>query len=149
MIYTMQTKKAMRITFIAHKDQVDKTGMPYVFHPYHLAEQMADEASVCVALLHDVVEDTDITFDDLREMGISEDVISSLVLLTHNKEVLYADYIQSIKDSGDRIAITVKLADLRHNSDISRFELIDEKAVESCGRYMEAIKQLEGLFTQP
>ena len=54
-------KKALRISFNAHKSQIDKSGMPYVYHPFHLAEQMDDELSTCVALLHDVVEDTDIT----------------------------------------------------------------------------------------
>ena len=144
MIYTMQTKRAMRIAFQAHKDQVDKTGMPYVFHPFHLAEQMMDETSTCVALLHDVVEDTDITFDELLELGISESVIGSLRILTHDKNVPYAEYIQCIKDSGDEIAIAVKLADLHHNSDLSRFELIDEKAIASSGRYLDAIDQLKG-----
>ena len=138
----MQTKMAMRIAYEAHKDQVDKSGMPYIFHPYHLAEQMTDETAVCVALLHDVAEDTDMTFEDLRELGISEGVIKSLMLLTHDKAVPYADYILSIKNSGDATAIAVKLADLRHNSNISRFELIDEKAVQSCERYKDAIKQL-------
>ena len=142
MVYTMQTKKAMRIAYIAHKDQVDKSGMPYIFHPYHLAEQMQDETSVCVALLHDVIEDTDFTLDDLRELGISESVIKSIQLLTHNKATAYADYIQSIKESGDEIAIKVKLADLRHNSDITRLELIEEKAIESSKRYKDAIGQL-------
>lgn len=69
MIYTTLTKKALKICFNAHKNQVDKTGVPYVFHPFHLAEQMDTEDSVCVALLHDVVEDTDITFDDLTKEG--------------------------------------------------------------------------------
>ena len=65
MIYTPLTKKALKISFKAHKDQVDKSGLPYVYHPFHLAEQMNDEYSTCVALLHDVVEDTDISLDDL------------------------------------------------------------------------------------
>ena len=66
MIYTQLTKKAMRIAYEAHKNQVEKSGIPYIYHPLHLAEQMQYEAAVCVALLHDVVEDTDITLDDLR-----------------------------------------------------------------------------------
>ena len=142
MIYTMQTKRAMRIAYQAHKDQVDKTGMPYIFHPFHLAEQMSDETSVCVALLHDVVEDTDITFDELTEMGISENVISSIRILTHDKAVPYADYIDAIKNSGDKVAIMVKLADLRHNSDLTRFELIEDNAIASSERYIAAIKEL-------
>ena len=59
MIYTKMTKVALRLCFEAHKDQDDKSGMPYVFHPFHLAEQMTDEATTVVALLHDVVEDSD------------------------------------------------------------------------------------------
>lgn len=68
MIYTDLTKKALKISFNAHKDQLDKSGMPYVYHPFHLAEQMYDEYSTCVALLHDVVEDTDTTLDDLAKI---------------------------------------------------------------------------------
>ena len=69
MIYTTGTKKALKLCFEAHKEQVDKSGAPYVFHPFHLAEQMKDERTTIVALLHDVVEDTDYTFDNLRNMG--------------------------------------------------------------------------------
>ena len=69
MIYTEMTKKALKLCFEAHKEQIDKSGMPYVFHPFHLAEQMQDEETTIVALLHDVIEDTDYTLDDLRKMG--------------------------------------------------------------------------------
>ena len=71
MIYNELTQKAMRISFDAHKDQTDKNGMPYIFHPIHLAEQMTDEKTICVALLHDVVEDTDVTFEQLEKEGFS------------------------------------------------------------------------------
>ena len=74
MIYTPLTKKAMRIAFEAHKDQFDKSGIPYIYHPIHLAEQMNDEVTTCVALLHDVVEDTDYTLEDLTEMGFDSDL---------------------------------------------------------------------------
>ena len=66
MIYTEQTKKALALCFEAHKEQKDKSGLPYVFHPFHLAEQMTDEDTVTAALLHDVAEDTDITVDDMN-----------------------------------------------------------------------------------
>lgn len=72
MIYTPLTKKALKISFKAHKDQMDKSGMPYIYHPFHLAEQMNDEYSTCVALLHDVVEDTDISLDDLASEGFRQ-----------------------------------------------------------------------------
>ena len=65
MIYTALTKKAMKVAYEAHHGQTDRSGTPYIFHPFHVAEQMDDELSVCTALLHDVVEDTEITFEDL------------------------------------------------------------------------------------
>ena len=156
MIYTDLTKKAMRIAYDAHKDQVDKSGLPYIFHPFHLAEQMTDEVSVCAAFLHDVVEDTSITFEDLEAHGIPAEVIEALRLLTHDSSVAYMDYVWKIKDSGNKTAITVKLADLRHNSDESRLNSsfeetsgaeihpIDEKAAERTNKYKTAIDILEG-----
>ena len=143
MIYTDMTKRAMRIAFDAHKDQVDKSGLPYIFHPFHVAEQMTDEVSVCVALLHDVVEDTSVTFNDLAKQGISMAVIETLKLLTHDNSVQYMDYINAIKESGNQWAVDVKLADLRHNSDISRLDCVDEKAILSTRKYQESINILE------
>ena len=87
MIYTELTKKAMKICFEAHKNQLDKSGMPYVFHPFHLAEQLEGEYEVCAALLHDVMEDTGASPDDLRKEGIPEAVVEALLLLTHDKSV--------------------------------------------------------------
>ncbi|MEE0839158.1 MAG: GTP pyrophosphokinase [Acutalibacteraceae bacterium] len=126
MIYTPLTKKALKISFNAHKDQVDKSGMPYVYHPFHLAEQMNDEYSTCVALLHDVVEDTDISLDDLTSEGFPAEVIDALTLMTHDDKVPYMDYVRKIKTNP--IATKVKLADLEHNSDLSRLDLVDDVA---------------------
>jgi len=139
MIYTDLTKKAMRIAFDAHKNQVDKSGSPYIFHPFHLAGQMTDELSVCAALLHDVVEDTEISFADLARQGIPPAVMEVLSILTHDSAVPYADYIQNIKNSGNQTAITVKLADLRHNSDISRLDIVDAKTSLRLEKYIAAI----------
>ena len=118
MIYTELTKKAMGIAYKAHHGQVDKSGVPYVFHPLHLAETMDDEISCCVALLHDVVEDTDITLEELAEQ-FPPAVIHAVALLTHDQDVDYFDYVRAIKTNP--IAKQVKLADLAHNSDTSRF----------------------------
>lgn len=140
MIYTELTKKALKISFEAHKNQVDKSGMPYVYHPFHLAEQMDAEETVIVALLHDVVEDTDYTLEDIRAMGFSDSVIDALALMTHDKSVPYMDYVAKIKSNP--IAKAVKLADLKHNSDLSRLSIVDEKAVKRVEKYTEAIKLL-------
>lgn len=141
MIYTALTKKALRISFNAHKNQLDKSGMPYVYHPFHVAEQMKDEYSTCVALLHDVVEDTDITLDELKSNEFPDDVIEALSLMTHSDDVPYLDYIRNLKDNP--IARRVKLADLAHNSDLSRLDVVDEKAVERVNKYKQAILILD------
>ncbi len=140
MIYTPMTKKALKLCFEAHKDQTDKSGMPYVFHPFHLAEQMPDEISVTVALLHDVVEDTDYTFEDLRKIGFAEEVLEALQLLTHEPSVPYMQYIAKIKENP--IARAVKLADLTHNSVRSRVQSIDSRMEERWEKYAAAKKLL-------
>ena len=140
MIYTDLTKKALKLCFEAHKEQVDKTGMPYVFHPFHLAEQMDDELSTICALLHDVVEDTDMTFEKLLNMGFPIEVIDVLKLLTHEDSVPYMDYV--IKISTNPIAKKVKIADLKHNSDTTRLSIIDEKAKKRCEKYKQALDLL-------
>ena len=81
MIYTENIKKALKLCFEAHKNQTDKSGIPYVFHPFHLAEQMQTEETTIVALLHDVVEDTDYTFEDLSAMGFSKEVTDAIGLI--------------------------------------------------------------------
>ena len=127
MIYTAKTKQALKLCFDAHKEQTDKSGLPYVFHPFHLAEQMETEETTIVALLHDVVEDTDYTLTDLAEMGFDKAIIDALTLLTHDDDTDYMDYVRAIKSNP--IAKAVKLADLRHNSDLSRMDIVDEKVL--------------------
>lgn len=135
------TKKALKICFNAHVNQVDKSGIPYVFHPFHLAEQMDTEESVCVALLHDVVEDTNITFEDLIEEGFNTDIINALKLLTHIDDIPYMTYVTNIKNNP--LAKKVKLADLKHNSDLSRLDLSVDNIPPKLELYKEAIRYLE------
>ena len=117
MIYTPLTNEAMRIAYKAHHGQLDYNGIPYIFHPIHLAEQMDDEFSCCVALLHDVVEDTQVTLDELKAV-FPKEVTDAITLMTHNDDTDYFDYVRAIK--GNPIARKVKLADIAHNSDQSR-----------------------------
>lgn len=117
MIYTEMTIKAVKIAYDAHLGQLDYNGVPYIFHPYHLAEQMDDEISCTVALLHDVVEDTSITFADLEQM-FPKQVVEIVMLLTHDETVDYFEYIRKIKTNA--IATKVKLADIKHNSNEAR-----------------------------
>ena len=141
MLYTDLTKQALKLCFAAHKDQTDKSGLPYVFHPFHLAEQMPDEESTVVALLHDVVEDTSFTLEDLEQMGFPQRVLDALRLMTHDPSVPYLEYVAKLKPNP--IARRVKLADLRHNSDLTRLNIVDEKARQRVKKYAEAIRLLE------
>ncbi|MBQ8010113.1 MAG: HD domain-containing protein [Oscillospiraceae bacterium] len=137
MIYTALTKKAMQIAYAAHHGQTDKTGVPYILHPMHLAEQMEDEYSACAALLHDVVEDTELTFSDLEAEGFPAEVIEALKLLTHDPAVPYLDYVKAVRPNP--IARAVKLADLHHNSDLTRLDTVDERALQRVEKYAKAI----------
>lgn len=141
MIYTDKTKKAMKLCFEAHKDQVDKSGMPYVFHPFHVAEQMTDEATTIVALLHDVVEDTDYTLEDIAAEGFGKEILEAVALMTHEDGVPYLDYVAKLKENP--IARAVKLADLAHNSDLSRIGEIDEETKQRLEKYKKARAILE------
>lgn len=120
MLYSKQIKVACNILFDAHKDDKDKGGYPYVFHPFYLATQMDDEDSVCVALLHDVIEDhgDKYSFESLKNSGFNDKVIAALRLLTHDKSVPYMEYVGKIK--ANPIARKVKIADLKHNLDDAR-----------------------------
>ena len=117
MIYTELTMKAMNLAYAAHHGQFDKGGVPYIFHPIHLAETMDDEISTCVALLHDTVEDTAVTLEDLAR-EFPREVVDAVRLLTHQEGVEYFDYVRAIRQ--DPVAAKVKLADLAHNSDPTR-----------------------------
>lgn len=137
MIYTHLTNEAMKIAYRAHHGQTDKGGIPYIFHPYHLAEQMTDEYTACVALLHDVVEDTDVTLEQLAEI-FPKEVVEAVALMTHNDDTPYLDYVARI--ASNPIAKAVKLADLLHNSDKTR--------LEDQGNNADALKRWEEKYSK-
>ena len=110
----------MQIAYEAHHGQTDKCGLPYIFHPYHLAEQMDEEYAVCVALLHDVLEDTAFPREVLAA-EFPQEVMDALDLLTHKEGVPYLEYVEKIKPNS--LAKKVKLADLAHNTDSTRMPL--------------------------
>ena len=142
MVYTIMTCTAMKLAYRAHHGQLDYNGIPYIFHPIHLAEQMDDEISCCVALLHDTVEDTAVTIEDLQAIFPPE-VTEAISLLTHQGDVDYFDYVRAIKDNP--IARKVKLADLAHNRDQSRCvgsDLTEEKKEKWRIKYEKATKIL-------
>lgn len=141
MIYTHLTNEAMKIAYNAHHGQTDHGGIPYILHPVHLAEQMEDEYSTCVALLHDVVEDTDVTLEELAAV-FPKEVIDAVATMTHGKDEPYLEYVARVKDNP--IARTVKLADLRHNSDETRLEGASEETLAYFRKkYRKAFEILE------
>lgn len=126
MIYTPLIQKAMKFAYDAHHGQADQCGVPYVFHPFYVAEMvsgvMPDEVSVCVALLHDVIEDTDVTPEQL-EQEFPGEISEIVLLLTHNAEDDYFDYVRNLKKNP--VAVQVKAMDLYHNMDESRLAGVD------------------------
>lgn len=137
MIYSSLTKLAMRICLQAHEGQTDKGGFPYVLHPFHVAEQMKTEDEIVLALLHDVVEDSDMTISELAELGIPDNILSALQLMTREKGVPYLEYIWKI--SKNPLAKRVKIADLQHNSDLSRLKEVTEKDKKRKKKYEIAV----------
>ena len=139
MINTKLTRKAMIIAYEAHKNQVDKSGVPYIYHPIHVAEQMNTENECIIALLHDVVEDTNVTFKQLEEV-FSKEIIDILKLLTREENIEYDEYIKKIKNNS--IACKVKIADLTHNLDKTRLDFVTEVDVKRNEKYKKALQIL-------
>jgi len=139
MINTKLTRKAMIIAYEAHKNQTDKSGVPYIYHPIHVAEQMDTENECIIALLHDVVEDTNVTFKQLEEV-FSKEIIDILKLLTREENIEYDEYIKRIKNNS--IACKVKIADLTHNLDKTRLDFVTEVDVKRNEKYKKALQIL-------
>lgn len=139
MINTKLTRKAMIIAYEAHKNQVDKSGVPYIYHPIHVAEQMDTENECIIALLHDVVEDTNVTFKQLEEV-FSKEIIDILKLLTKKKDIDYYEYINKVKEN--TVARKVKIADLTHNLDKTRLDFVTEVDVKRSEKYKKALQIL-------
>lgn len=143
MIYTQMTNKAIKLMFEKHKNQVDKSGLPYVFHPWHVAESMQDEKRTTVALLHDIVEDTNVTYDDLKNEGYPNDVIDAVRVLTHDANEDYSSYIERIAQND--LAIDVKIADLMHNIDASRLSNISSADFKKYDLYRKSLDYLKSI----
>ena len=127
--------KALLIATNAHHGQFDKGGAPYILHPLKVMHYLksSDEELQCMALLHDVVEDTDVTYVDLQAAGISDRVIAALRCLTKQRGQTLGEYKEAIFSNVD--AMRVKMADLRHNSDIRRLKGVTEKDIERMAKY--------------
>jgi len=131
---------AIEIAAIAHTGQVDKAGAPYILHPLRVMLTRDNELEQICAVLHDVVEDTEITFEDLRKQGFSEEVIEVLDCLTKREGESYDEFIGRVLRN--ETACRVKLADLEDNMDLSRIKNPSEKDRERIRKYEKAVKRI-------
>lgn len=131
---------ALSIAKKAHKGQYDKAGVDYIEHPLFVASLVDTEEEKAVALLHDVLEDSPYTAEELILAGLPETVVSAVQILTKKKGQDYQQYLELVKSSP--IARRVKLADLKHNSDLSRLATVTEKDLERLEKYKKAIDYL-------
>lgn len=144
MINTKLTRLASKIAYKAHEGQTDKAGVPYIFHPIHIAEQMDSEESCVVALLHDVIEDSDITLEILSKY-FNDDIIAALRVLTKKENDDYVMYIKKVKTN--KLATKVKIKDLEHNRDLTRLDEVTDRDKKRSMKYWEAIRYLEDIET--
>lgn len=136
-------ERAIAIALDAHRNQKDRNNKPYILHPLHLMHQMDDETEMIAAVLHDVLEDSDMTLDELRRQGFAATVIEAVALLTHDKEAMsYEEYVQRIKPNP--LARKIKLADLAHNMDLRRVDHLDDADLRRFKKYHRAWETLTG-----
>lgn len=133
-------EKAIKIALDAHHGQVDKAGKPYILHTLRLAMLMQDDDEFLVAMLHDVIEDSDYTSDDLIRHGFSQAVVAAAICLTHAEGEDYFAYIRRIREN--KIARNVKLSDLQDNMNILRLDAVTEKDFERIRKYHKAWLEL-------
>lgn len=136
-------QQALAIAEDAHKGQVDKAGVAYIQYPLYVASLVEGELAKTIALLHDVVEDSAWTLEDLRMEGLPEEVVQAVGILTKNRDESYEEYLMHVKQNP--LARQVKLADLQHNSDLSRLTTVTEIDRKRAEKYRQAIAFLSEL----
>ena len=132
---------ALEVAKEAHKNQKDKGGNPYINHPIKVAEMLETEDERAVAFLHDIVEDTDITLEHLREYGFPDVILDAVDAMTKKPYEGYDGYIERL--SKNKLAVKVKIADMTHNSDITRISNPTEKDTDRINKYKEKIEHLK------
>jgi len=134
-------KRAIEIAFEAHKDQKDKNGEPYIGHVLRVMNLGRTENEKICGVLHDLVEDTEWTFEDLRREGFSKTVIDALTCVTKTSEDEdYEEFTNRI--AKNRLAVIVKINDLSDNMDVRRFDVIREKDIQRLNKYLRAYRRL-------
>jgi (p)ppGpp synthase/HD superfamily hydrolase len=127
----------------AHRGQVDKVGQPYILHLLRVMLRVEGDAAQIVGVLHDLVEDTRYSFDDLRALGYSEEIVQALDCLTHRLDESYEQFVE--RASANPLARRVKRADLEDNMDIRRLPVVSEKDQERLNRYIVAWRRIQAM----
>ena len=140
-------EKALRIAVNAHAGQVDKSGKPYIFHPVRVCCRCFTDEEKIVALLHDTIEDTDITAEDLLSEGFPRHIVDAILSISRKEGESYEDFVR--RSSLNPLGRSVKLHDLEDNMDISRLEQVTEKDLERLNRYIKAYTYLETMQKNP
>ena len=138
--YNEQFQIALELAVEKHKNQTDKAGNPYILHPLHVMENVNNKEGKIVAILHDIIEDTDITENYLLKIGLSKRIVDAVVALTRSEDIDYQEYIKTL--SSNPLAKEVKLADLEHNMDLKRLPTLEEKDLERNRKYQIAYHYL-------
>jgi (p)ppGpp synthase/HD superfamily hydrolase len=126
-------EKAFGLALKAHLNQKDRYGQPYIFHPVRVMIKMDNEKEKVVAILHDVIEDSEFTYQDLCDSGFSPEIIDAVASISKQDDEEYFDYIKRVMENP--IAVKVKLGDLEDNMDIRRIEIISENDIERLKAY--------------
>lgn len=141
-----QLEMAIKIASENHYGQKDKASDPYILHLIHVMNNVDELDVKIVAVLHDILEDTDITKEDLFEYGFSKNIVDAIELLTKPKKQEYMTYIKNLSENS--IARKVKLVDLKHNMDLTRLENITEKDLKRVEKYFKAYKFLDEIVLE-
>ena len=138
MIYTKLTKRAIALCFKMHRDQTDENGLPFVIHPLHIAEEMQDEPTTCVALLHVICIKGGLSYSDLLDEGFPKDIVDAVLAITQMEGEEVEDYLYRLKQN--HLARTVKVAELMHETDMSRINEITQADIERIRRHRAALQ---------
>lgn len=136
MDYNELYDKALQIAVRAHKGQKDKAGHDYILHPIRVSERCDDPRAKIVALLHDTIEDTDVTADYLREEGFTEEIVEAVLAVTRREGEEYNDYVR--RAAQNELGRMVKRADLEDNMGIRRLPELTDRDVERLRKYLRA-----------
>ena len=133
-------EKSLAIALEAHTGQVDKANQPYILHPIRVMNKMNNEIEMSAAILHDVVEDSSLSFEQLQEKGISKEVVEILRHLTKSRKESYDEFIERVMKN--KVAVKVKIEDIKDNMDINRLPNVTEVDLNRLQKYHRALKRL-------